>query len=89
MKLYTIVIRRSGPVHNDEREVTRDLAGLIEYFSYTLEVGASWNNKINRNPKTIKSFLTNLQNSYEEKEASCYNRTHVSLKEIPEAVIQG
>lgn len=37
-------------------------------FSYTLEVGNSWNNKVNRNPKTIKSLITNLNKAAE---ASC------------------
>ena len=81
MKTYTIVSRRCGPVHNNEREVTGTLEYLLQYFSYTLECGASWNSKINRYPKTIKSFLKNLQASYEEKEASCYNRTFVELKQ--------
>jgi hypothetical protein len=52
---------------------------LIGYFGYTLEIGNSWNRKINREPKSIKSFVTNLQKSYEEKEASCYERTFVEL----------
>ena len=80
MSTYTIILQRSGPVHNDEREVSGDLPYLLKYFSYTLECGNSWNKKINRYPKTIKSFVSNLQKSYEEKEASCYNRTYVSLK---------
>lgn len=58
--------------------------GTVEHlaknvFGYTLEIGASWNNKINRWPKTIKSLVTNLQKSYQEKEASCYDRTSVYL----------
>lgn len=37
----------------------------VKYYSYTLEVGASWqhergNKKINRNPTTIKSLIANL-----------------------------
>ena len=80
MKTYTIIINRCGPVKNDSREVTGSLEYLLQYFSYTLECGASWNSKINRFPKTIKSFLKNLQASYAEKEASCYNRTFVELK---------
>lgn len=55
------------------------LEELINIFSYTLEIGNSWNKKINREPKTIKSFIKNLQNSYEEKEAYCYRRTSVYL----------
>lgn len=52
---------------------------LTNYFSYTLEIGNSWNKKINKNPKTIKSLITNVQNSYYEKEASCYERTYIQL----------
>ena len=62
-----------------DRIVEGTLEYLIGYFSYTLEIGNSWNRKINRTPKTIKSFVTNLQKSYEEKEASCYERTFVDL----------
>jgi hypothetical protein len=82
MKNYTIIINRPGSIgsSSSSREVTGDLTYLLQYFSYTLECGASWNRKINRYPKTIKSFISNLQKSYEEKEASCYNRTHVELK---------
>jgi hypothetical protein len=55
------------------------LEELTQCFSYTLEVGASWNKKINRNPKTIAALVKNLQASYEEKEAACYDRTSVTL----------
>ena len=45
------------------RPLTLDEA--IDYYAYTLEVGASWqhergNKKVNRNPKSIKSLITNL-----------------------------
>jgi len=41
------------------------LAELIKAYSYTLEVGESWqhekgNKKINRNPKTIETLVKNL-----------------------------
>ena len=62
-----------------ERIVEGTLEYLIGYFGYTLEVGNSWNSRINRNPKTIRSFVTNLQNSYYEKEGACYERTYVEL----------
>lgn len=44
------------------------VAEAVKYFSYTLECGASWsyekgNKKINRNPKTVKSLITNLNNA--------------------------
>lgn len=40
----------------------------VDYFGYTLECGASYshergNKKINRNPKTIASLITNLNNA--------------------------
>ena len=50
-----------------------------QYFGYTLECGHSWDKKIQRYPKTIKSFVSNLQKSYAEKESACYERTFVSL----------
>ena len=44
------------------------LAEAIEYYGYTLEVGASYiyekgSKKINRTPKTIDSLITNLRNA--------------------------
>ena len=44
------------------------LAEAVEYYSYTLECGASWqhekgNKKINRHPTTIRSLITNLNNA--------------------------
>ena len=38
------------------------------------------NSKNIRKPRTIKSFISNLQKSYEEKESSCFERTFVELK---------
>ncbi len=64
-KEYTVIADRGGRI--------TEFTGTIEYlvnqvFGYTLEVGASWqhergNSKINRNPKTIKSLITNLNNA--------------------------
>lgn len=44
------------------------LPELVEAYSYTLEVGASWqhekgNSKINQDPKTIKNLVKNLNNA--------------------------
>jgi hypothetical protein len=81
-KQYTIIKTRTGgrTGNDDTREITGTLAYLIQYFSYTLEVGASYNHKINRQPKTIKSFISNLEKALDEKEGACYNRTLISLK---------
>ena len=75
-KIYKIKV-----TSQNNRETIKEgtISELTKYFSYTLEVGNSWNKRINKNPKTIKSFVTNLQNSYSEKESSCYNRTYVEL----------
>lgn len=64
-KTYTIIIHRNG---RDSRETSGTLEELIEYFSYTLEKGASWqhergNKKIDRHPKTIASLVKNLNNA--------------------------
>lgn len=75
MKTYKVKV----DYKNREKIVEGTLDYLIDYFSYTLEIGNSWNKRISRNPKTIKSFITNLQNSYSEKEACCYERTFVNL----------
>ena len=54
---HTIIMERNG---RDDKAVTGTIPYLIEYFGYTLEVGASWNKKVNRNPKGIKTLITNL-----------------------------
>jgi len=76
--IKTVKHRMSGG-NRESLVENKTLSELIDYFGYTLEVGNSWNRKINRQPKTIRSFVSNLQKSYEEKEASCYDRTHVEL----------
>ena len=76
MKKYKVL---KSHTKREDKEIEGTLEELIKYFSYTLEIGNSWNKKINRNPKTIKSFITNLQNSFEEKESACYDRTFVEL----------
>jgi hypothetical protein len=55
------------------------LAELIKKFSYTLELGNSVRSSINRNPKTIKSFVSNLQKSFEI--IYCYDRIIIKFQE--------
>lgn len=59
--------------------VTRPMtiAAAVEYYSYTLRVGASWehekgNKKINCNPKTIASLITNLNNAVDNAAVNGY-----------------
>lgn len=69
-KVYTIK-ETHYPLWGDrvrEHQYTGTLEELIQMFSYTLEVGESWqhergNKRINRKPGTIKSLCTNLENA--------------------------
>lgn len=69
-KTYTIKETYDSLFGNRHREmlVTGTLEELISRYSYDLEVGACYQNekgrkKINRQPKTIKSLVTNLYNA--------------------------
>jgi hypothetical protein len=61
IKKFTII-----KTHNNVNlEFIGTLAELIESFGYTLECGKSWefekgNHKINDNPKSINTFVKNL-----------------------------
>ena len=68
MKQFTIKETRYSFNGMREKEITGTLEELIQYFSYTLECGKSWerergNKKINVHPKTIKSLVNNLNNA--------------------------
>ena len=74
-KKYTVSTEsKSG----EPRTQTGTLQELISYYSYTLEVGNSWNKKVNRNPKTIKSFVDNYNKAVDEKYGG-YFRPYMSL----------
>lgn len=81
-KVYTIVKHRRG----NATEISRTLEEFIQYFGYTLEVGKSWehekgNKKINPQPKTIKSLITNINNAENNAAANGYSGTWYELKE--------
>ena len=79
-KIYKVTISNSGKDHSRDTEGT--IEELTRYFSYTLEIGNSWNNKIKRGPFTnINALISNVNKSYAEKEAACYNRTSVDIAE--------
>ena len=75
MKVYKVRKIRKGR----ETTIEGTLNYLIDYFGYTLEVGNSWNPKINTNPKTIKGFISSLKKSLDEKEGACFERTYIEL----------
>lgn len=75
MKEYMIIKTkiRTG----SEQVFTGTLKDLIPMFEHTLEVGRCYqhergNKKINTNPKTIKSLISNLNNAVNNSAANGY-----------------
>jgi len=80
-KSYTIIQTKNGRDTN----FTGTLDELIRCFSYTLECGASYqhekdNKKINQNPKTIRSLVSNLYNAKNNSAANGYSGFTYRLK---------
>lgn len=48
-------------------------------FGYTLECGNSWNKKINREPKSVASLVTNLNNSVSETQGGRFDQDHYEI----------
>jgi len=85
-KKYIIVCdtHRTGKI-SETRPLTIEEA--IDYFGYTLQCGQSWqhepgNKKINRNPKTIKSLISNLNNAVDNSAMNGYGGKSYSFKEV-------
>jgi hypothetical protein len=83
-KVYTIRIT-SGGFRSSSRETSGTLEELIKYFKYTLEVGESYeyekgNYKINTNPKSIKTLVSNL-NKAAHNSGRSYQSEYYSLVE--------
>ena len=62
----------------EEKEITGTLKELTEYFSYTLEIGHSRRKSIPLHPKTIKSLVKAVNDSYDIKDGGL---TSIELKE--------
>ncbi|MNB84035.1 hypothetical protein D3C81_384660 [compost metagenome] len=80
-KVYTIIKHRRG----QQTEISNTLPEFIKYFGYTLEKGKSWqhekgNKKINMEPKTIKSLISNINNAENNAAANGYSGTWYELK---------
>ena len=70
-KIYTVVHVR--PSYGTETEFSGTLERLLQVFSYTLEVGHSWNPSIPRCPKSIRSLVKALNDSANVSRSSgCY-----------------
>ena len=78
MKKYNIEVAHPSSTYQTGYKTLEE---LIEYFSYTLECGVAYqhekgNKKIDRNPKTIKSLITNLNNAESNSAANGYSSTY-------------
>ena len=68
------------------------IAEAVEYYGYTLEKGAAYayergNKKINCNPTTLKSLLTNLNNAVNNAAANGYASETYSAEEFVEEAV--
>ena len=81
-KEITIIKNRNGK----DSEIVGTVEDLVNnYFGYTLEVGQSWehergNKKINRNPKSGKALVNNLNKAVTNSAANGYSSTYFRLK---------
>jgi hypothetical protein len=76
-------------IHNHRNGSVREAKGTLDYlvnnyFGYTLECGKSYereagNKKINCNPRTAKSLITNLNNAVNNSAANGYSQTSYEL----------
>lgn len=84
MKTYRIITTTDrGRTYNQEGTLDE----LIKAFGYTLECGASYQNekgnkKINKQPKNIKSLISNLYNASNNSAVNGYSGKDYSFEEI-------
>jgi hypothetical protein len=81
-KTYKVIQHRRGK----ELAFEGTLSELVETFSYTLKCGASYqhekgNKKINRNPKTIASLVSNLTAAKNNAAANGYSDTYYTVEQ--------
>lgn len=74
---------------NSHSSLEGTIIELTKKYQYTLDCGASYQNekgnkKINRNPKTIKSLVSNLNNAVNNSAANGYAGKTYSHEEIGE-----
>jgi len=90
-KIYTIECENSGGYMSRGPSryyyQTGTLAELIQAYSYTLEVGQSWerekgNRKVNRNPKSVDQLVNNLNIATNNAAANGYSGKYYRI--LPE-----
>lgn len=79
-KVYTLIKTSMsfGCRPSSTMEYTGTVEELTKVFSYTLEIGNSWNGKISLKPKGIKTLVKHINMAFEEKNNGM---TFVKLKE--------
>lgn len=79
-KIYTVKVTTIRARGEDRvNEVKGTLEELVDYFGYTLEIGHSYNSKINLHPKTIRGFLSAIQKSSDIKYGCTFTRQSFEL----------
>jgi hypothetical protein len=87
-KTFLIECADSGGYHGTRptryRYQEGTLEELIRAYSYTLEVGESWQNekgnkKVNTNPRSVKSLVDNLNKATNNAAANGYSGKYYSL----------
>jgi ribosomal protein L17 len=74
-KVFKVKVTKSGMTTSRETIYEGTIDRLVNgVFGYTLDCGASWNRKINSNPKTIGALIKALNASYDEIEGG-YTRS--------------
>ena len=75
-KQYNIQINGRN---NSTRTTTGTIEELTQYFSYTLEVGNSWDKSVNRTPKTINALISNVNKAYDAATGNGYSGKSIEL----------
>lgn len=78
MKITKYVVKNTDKRGEENFHKPMTVPELIQYFGYTLEVGHSYNNKIQLRPKTIKSFVSHFNLAVDEKYGGYY-RPYLTL----------
>lgn len=79
-KEYTIKVTTVRAFGEDKvQKVSGTLEELIDYYSYTLEIGHGYNSRINFRPKTIRGFLSAIQKASDIKYGCTYTRQYFEL----------
>ena len=78
-KIYEVTKTIYGMARTRTYTLKGTLEELIDDTRYTFEVGQSYNRKINLAPKTIKSFISNYEKAWEEKQGCPVEVTYVEI----------